>query len=242
MSATTITSIYGTDIKLSPAFEQGCICMELAKDGKPIDNAIFCSDDLVNALREFAGNSEPEADPALAKLTAIEALLGDIAGYLKPVEVTSVINFAGDIVENFPSQLKAVEPEGDPVHDVKHYQRDGLECIDFAAKLDFARGNAFKYVWRCLDKGKTLEDLEKAQRYLDIAEEKGSTLPDGLGEDFYLLYNRWWAAPNGTTMERAEEKRYYILAHMMDGDWSLDELRHEIGDLVSIVRQMEVEA
>lgn len=41
----------------------------------------------------------------------------------------------------------------------------GHECIDITQYQTFCVGNAIKYLWRYRDKGKPLEDLEKARWY-----------------------------------------------------------------------------
>lgn len=45
----------------------------------------------------------------------------------------------------------------------------GCECIDIAQCQSFCTGNAIKYLWRYRDKGKPLEDLEKARWYASRA-------------------------------------------------------------------------
>lgn len=64
-------------------------------------------------------------------------------------------------------------PEEDMVNSPSHYTGD-VECIDgLEAALGeegfqgYCRGNAMKYLWRCENKGKKLEDLQKAKWYLD---------------------------------------------------------------------------
>lgn len=59
-----------------------------------------------------------------------------------------------------------------------HYQGNGIECIDamisaFGVEevISFCKLNAFKYIWRCSKKGRSLEDLQKAKWYLNKAEE-----------------------------------------------------------------------
>lgn len=59
------------------------------------------------------------------------------------------------------------------VNHPEHYSSGGIECIDamiaaFGAEevASFCKLNAFKYIWRCEKKGKTTEDIEKAQWYL----------------------------------------------------------------------------
>lgn len=42
----------------------------------------------------------------------------------------------------------------------------GVECIEFTRYMTFNEGNAFKYLFRCLYKGSTKQDIEKAIWYL----------------------------------------------------------------------------
>jgi hypothetical protein len=59
----------------------------------------------------------------------------------------------------------------DPVNSPSHYTDGQIEVIDFIEdkKLDFHLGNAVKYIARAgkKDPDKYLEDLQKAQWYLD---------------------------------------------------------------------------
>jgi len=62
----------------------------------------------------------------------------------------------------------------DPVQRPQHYASGGVECIDaMQAALSpsefkgYLRGNAFKYIWRCEDKGNPEQDLAKAAWYLE---------------------------------------------------------------------------
>lgn len=54
------------------------------------------------------------------------------------------------------------------VNHPKHYNShpSGIECIDVVEHMNFNLGNAIKYIWRADEKGKSLEDLEKAKWYL----------------------------------------------------------------------------
>jgi len=62
----------------------------------------------------------------------------------------------------------------DPVSRPAHYSKDSsIECIDAMnaafgdeAVQDYARVNAFKYIWRAHEKGKEKEDIRKAIWYL----------------------------------------------------------------------------
>lgn len=59
-----------------------------------------------------------------------------------------------------------------------HYTRRniGYECIDIAQYQSFCTGNAIKYLWRYRDKGKPLEDLEKARWYAYRASTRQETV------------------------------------------------------------------
>lgn len=50
-----------------------------------------------------------------------------------------------------------------------HYKShpSGIECIEVTEHMNFCLGNAVKYIWRCGEKGKPIEDLKKARWYLD---------------------------------------------------------------------------
>lgn len=61
----------------------------------------------------------------------------------------------------------------DPVNHPEHYETNGIECIDAMVASQgeesvksYCVCNAFKYIWRHLHKGKSLEDIEKAIWYL----------------------------------------------------------------------------
>jgi hypothetical protein len=58
---------------------------------------------------------------------------------------------------------------GDPVNHPAHYKVGGIETIDFieAKKLNYRLGNVIKYLTRADHKGNKLEDLKKAQWYLE---------------------------------------------------------------------------
>ena len=66
----------------------------------------------------------------------------------------------------------------DNVNKPSHYNAGNVEAIDAIksalgdAFLDYCRGNVLKYVWRCRHKGNTLEDLRKAEKYLEWAIEE----------------------------------------------------------------------
>ena len=70
---------------------------------------------------------------------------------------------------------KEVVPEIDKeVNSPDHYNTGTVECIEAIGSTlsgeeyqGYLRGNALKYLWRCMYKGKTKQDLEKCRWYLD---------------------------------------------------------------------------
>jgi hypothetical protein len=73
-----------------------------------------------------------------------------------------------------PKKLKKAKQtiiSSDPVNSPSHYTSGGIETIDFieAKELDYNLGNVIKYITRADKKGKKLEDLKKAQWYLNRA-------------------------------------------------------------------------
>jgi hypothetical protein len=62
----------------------------------------------------------------------------------------------------------------DIINQPPHYKTGGIETIDFieAKELNYHLGNVVKYISRAKHKNNTLEDLEKAQWYLNRELEK----------------------------------------------------------------------
>jgi len=73
--------------------------------------------------------------------------------------------------ENREWQPPEMIPMPDPVNHPPHYKTGGIETIDFieAKELGYHLGNVIKYVSRAKHKGNELEDLKKAQWYLERA-------------------------------------------------------------------------
>jgi hypothetical protein len=57
----------------------------------------------------------------------------------------------------------------DMVNHPPHYKAhpSGIECIQIVEHMNFCLGNAVKYIWRADHKGNDIEDLKKAQFYLN---------------------------------------------------------------------------
>ena len=70
--------------------------------------------------------------------------------------------------------------ENDAVNHPKHYTQLPVECKDVIKHFDSCRGQAIKYIWRCEDKGKPVEDLKKAIFWLN---EKIKMYESGVGNE-----------------------------------------------------------
>lgn len=64
---------------------------------------------------------------------------------------------------------RAVEEQQDNVNHPSHYtcHPSGIEPIEITEHMGFCLGNVIKYVMRAPYKGREIEDLKKAQFYLD---------------------------------------------------------------------------
>lgn len=89
--------------------------------------------------------------------------------------------FYGDLdshdCRSYPIDNKVQENKFDPVDRPAHYNQGKaqckscghpIECIDITRHMDFAIGNAMKYLWRFREKN-GLQDLMKARWYLEDA-------------------------------------------------------------------------
>ena len=70
-----------------------------------------------------------------------------------------------------------IDKAHDPVNHPEHYKVGGIETIDFieAKSLSYNLGNVVKYLTRADHKGNKLQDLQKAQWYLNREIENTST-------------------------------------------------------------------
>ena len=81
-----------------------------------------------------------------------------------PVDAGSLDKVPSIIEEHFPTTTNP-----DPVNHPWHYKVGGIETIDFieGKNLGYNLGNAVKYITRADHKGNKLQDLQKAQWYLN---------------------------------------------------------------------------
>ncbi|WP_240906427.1 DUF3310 domain-containing protein [Komagataeibacter xylinus] len=61
-----------------------------------------------------------------------------------------------------------IEEAASSVNHPRHYNAhpSGIECIQVVEHMSFNLGNALKYIWRADEKGNALEDLKKAEWYI----------------------------------------------------------------------------
>lgn len=71
-------------------------------------------------------------------------------------------------------KIKEEDSSDKEVDSPAHYNTGAVECIEAIGSTlsgeefqGYCRGNAMKYLWRCMYKGKTKQDLEKCRWYLD---------------------------------------------------------------------------
>ena len=87
----------------------------------------------------------------------------------KTLSITSSNTPMQGVTHNVPVQIEMFEPKPDAVNHPAHYKVGGIETIDFieAKKLGYNLGNVVKYLTRADHKGNKLQDLRKAQWYLE---------------------------------------------------------------------------
>ena len=74
----------------------------------------------------------------------------------------------------------------------RHYMNMVVQPSEFINKnkLQFAEGNAIKYICRHANKGE-VQDLEKAKHYIDMIIERDYTAPKEKEETWIEGYNKW---------------------------------------------------
>jgi hypothetical protein len=100
---------------------------------------------------------------------------GRVVSVLTPNAQASLALFSDPPKRGRPSKVKTFfatsnkSIKGDAVNHPPHYKVGGIETIDFieAKSLSYNLGNVVKYITRADHKGNKLEDLKKAQWYLN---------------------------------------------------------------------------
>ena len=88
---------------------------------------------------------------------------------LQPCEVTLQTDCIADLLASATSEPDFSPERWDIINKPKHYNSDpsGIEPIQITQHMSFCLGNTIKYIMRAKHKGSEIEDLKKAQFYLN---------------------------------------------------------------------------
>lgn len=136
------------DFKLEPLTVQSSKEKSLASDGQPKYTCAVCLGDASVGIKSPLGNN--------ANFCSQDC-------FNKYISVFTMRD-----TDALKQEVPKPAPKHDPVDHPKHYTShpSGVECIQVTRHMNFNRGNAIKYIWRCGDKGNPIEDLKKAVWYL----------------------------------------------------------------------------
>lgn len=103
--------------------------------------------------------------------------VGDIEGkfnFIDRYTNAKIRNLASRIEKLQEVIEKGSNMKNDNINSPAHYRQGGIECIEaIKASMseegfrDYLKGNVMKYIWRYEHKGRAIEDIEKAMRYLN---------------------------------------------------------------------------
>jgi hypothetical protein len=108
----------------------------------------------------------PEVGDSVGGLTLTRKISDDGNGYAYRWVRDSMVE-SGEVPVDSSEDPRI--PKFDNINHPAHYRAGGIETIDFieAKDLNYRLGNAVKYITRAKHKGNELEDLKKAQWYLN---------------------------------------------------------------------------
>lgn len=124
--------------------------------------------DVQSLLTEIAPNAEANPDvyaPARTRASDISAQSGDDNRIDRRSAAPGPKEPISDVHESGTASPAPGEDAINPAHYRKH--PSGIECIEVTRYMNFNVGNAIKYLWRYMDKGDPIENLQKAQWYID---------------------------------------------------------------------------
>lgn len=131
---------------------------------KPFQISEDMQTEMVNEIAELA--SDTKAHDTVGEMFGAPRLRR------RPINLLSSESDApGQRDDKAVSQEEAIGAEAsleDPINP-SHYRRhaSGVECIEVTRHMNFNVGNAMKYIWRYEHKGDPVENLKKAQWYLN---------------------------------------------------------------------------
>lgn len=110
-------------------------------------------EEMANDLKDLAGQKDAHDS------------LGSRPGQVSPLDGNVDLRDSGSATTR--SEDDPQMPE-DPINPAYYRQHpSGVECIDIVEHMTYNLGTAFALIWRAGKKGNVIEDLQKAQWYLD---------------------------------------------------------------------------
>ena len=124
----------------------------------------------------------------------------------------------------------------DPVNHPSHYaetklvKATGHECIEYTRQMSFDQGNAFKYIWRSLDKENPMQDISKAEWYINDAWHEANSV---VGTNVFCTVTRELERIEEMTHRQSPEdtllcSQLSVLVAIAQGDWRSSLLELEI--------------
>lgn len=130
-----------------------------------------------------SGSYAPEDGPFGAQLRFLTVDTNSRSGCLSKISKIGEENMRHGLFDEIPTGTPTLKNESydtysnyDAVNHPQHYTQSGIECIDAIDSLTggyerpghgYYAGQVLKYLWRAPFKGHYLQDLEKAQWYLN---------------------------------------------------------------------------
>lgn len=117
--------------------------------------------------RPFDVSTIPEVEDEIAGLVqSTHDDAGTRSGPLSPARKDVSGGNSGSLASRSANVAEAVQEDAiNPTHYRTH--PSGIECIEITRHMNFNIGNSIKYLWRYMDKGDPIENLQKAQWYID---------------------------------------------------------------------------
>lgn len=136
-----------------------------------LSHSDLSSADLKYANLKYAGLDHADLSHADLTNTCLDSVVWRKINKTPNAETLNAIKEIESMSDEEKTKFKTSEELfkalDDSVNHPKHYTQRNIECIDVAETFNFNLGNAMKYIWRCEDKGKKIEDLQKAVWYLN---------------------------------------------------------------------------
>ena len=136
-------------------------------------NPNITADDLVSKFNMTKKSAYVQLSTLRKELGIVKGFDGKYRHKIRmqaPMEIKTPAK-AGSLVKTDDAPRIVAEHFGvaDPVNHPEHYKVGGIETIDFieAKSLSYNLGNVVKYLTRADHKGNKLQDLQKAQWYLN---------------------------------------------------------------------------